>query len=118
MYRLLVPLFFFLTSCVGSTQPEQKVVSGYYPSWRWYERGKLVQSASIDYSKYDILVYAFLNVEADGSLSLLDPWADKPLLLGPINTAVAPADYKTAKDLGNPAYHKRGMRFSDFAHKQ
>lgn len=118
MFRRIVPLFLlFFSVCVGNTQSYQQVVVGYYPSWRWYERGKLVQPATIDYSKYDVLVYAFLNVEADGSLSLLDPRADKPLLLGPVNPALAPAGYATANDLGNPAYHKRGQRFSDYAHK-
>ena len=117
MRKLFIPLFFILSSCAGSTQTADKVVSGYYPSWRWYERDKLVRPATIDYSKYNVLIYAFLGLEADGSLRLPDPWADKNLLLGPINSAKAPADYGHANDLGNPAYHVRGMRFSDYAHK-
>ncbi|MFN0012997.1 MAG: glycosyl hydrolase family 18 protein [Saprospiraceae bacterium] len=117
MRKHILPLLFALTSCVGSTQPVEKSVTGYYPSWRWYERDKLVRPASIDYSKYNILIYAFLGLEADGSLSLTDPWADKNLLLGPINSAKAPAGYGQAMDLGNPAYHQRGARFSDYAHK-
>ena len=117
MRYFIFPLFFLLTSCSGATQTAQKVISGYYPSWRWYERDKLVQPATLDYSRYDIINYAFLDVEADGSLSLSDPWADKNLLLGPINSALAPPGYDQSKDLGNPAYHKSGLRFSDYAHK-
>jgi GH18 family chitinase len=117
MRKLFIPLFFLLTSCAGGTQTAEQLVSGYYPSWRWYERSKLVRPATIDYTKYDILIYAFLNVEADGALSLLDPWSDKNLLLGPVNGPKTPAGYTQSKDLGNPAYHKKGMRFSDYAHK-
>lgn len=117
MRKLIFPLFIILSACAGSTQTADKLVTGYYPGWRWYERGKLVRPATIDYSKYNVLIYAFLSVEADGSLRLSDPWADKNLLLGPINSTKAPAGYGQANDLGNPAYHQRGMRFSDYAHK-
>jgi GH18 family chitinase len=57
-------------------------VVGYYPNWQWYDRNKLVNPQSIDYSKYTILNYAFMKPEADGSISLFDPWADENLLLG------------------------------------
>lgn len=117
MRKIIVPLsLLFLFSCIGSSQTGTKAVLGYYPGWRWYERDKLVQPATIDYSKYDVLIYAFLSVEADGTLRLTDPWADKNLLLGPINRSVAPAWYDQDTRLGNPAYHKPGKRFSDYAH--
>ncbi|MCC6459038.1 MAG: T9SS type A sorting domain-containing protein [Saprospiraceae bacterium] len=115
--RNIFPFLLLLLSCSGITQPAQKLVVGYYPGWRWYERNKLVTPATLDYSKYDVLNYAFLNLETDGTLSLTDPWADKNLLLGPINRAVAPAQYDQDRSLGNPAFHKPGKRFSDFAHK-
>ncbi len=117
MRNLLIPLLLLFFSCTGVTQPPNKAVTGYYPSWRWYDRSKLVSPATLDYSKYTVLYYAFLNVEADGSIGLTDPWADKNLLLGPINRSVAPPDYDQSRDLGNPVYHKPGMRFSDYAHK-
>ncbi|MEQ1744690.1 MAG: glycosyl hydrolase family 18 protein [Saprospiraceae bacterium] len=117
MRKHILPFLFALSSCAGCSQTTEKTVTGYYPSWRWYERHKLVRPTTIDYSKYNILIYAFLGIEADGSLSLTDPWADKNLLLGPINSAKAPAGYGQAKDMGNPAYHQRGTRFSDYAHK-
>ena len=60
-------------------------VVGYYPNWQWYDRNKLVNPNTIDYSKYTILNYAFLVPEADGTISLFDPWADENLLLGQID---------------------------------
>lgn len=117
MRKLLFPLLLLLFSCSASTQSTQKAIIGYYPGWRWYDRDKLVRPASIDYSKYNVLIYAFLNLEADGSLRLTDPWADKNLLLGPIDRKLAPAAYDTDWSLGNPAWHKPGKRFSDYAHQ-
>lgn len=94
-----------------------KEVVGYYPNWQWYDRNKLVNPASIDYSKYSIINYSFFAPQADGSIKITDPWADKNLLLGPINWAVAPAGYDVAYDFGNPAYHYSGQQFSDYCHQ-
>ncbi|MBK8921291.1 MAG: T9SS type A sorting domain-containing protein [Saprospirales bacterium] len=117
MRNLILSSLFLLSCCAGSTQTAPKVISGYYPGWRWYERGKLVQPATIDYSRYHLIYYAFLSVDADGSLRLTDPWADKNLLLGPVNGTKAPPGYGQSNDLGNPAFHQAGKRFSDYAHK-
>lgn len=68
----------------GAAQNCYEVV-GYYPNWQWYDRNKLVNPNSIDYSKYTILNYAFLVPEVDGTISLFDPWADENLLLGQID---------------------------------
>lgn len=57
-------------------------VVGYYPNWQWYDRNKLVNPQSIDYSKYTIINYAFLDPQPDGTINLIDPWADENLLLG------------------------------------
>lgn len=70
----LAPFLFNQSPC--------KEVVGYYPNWQWYDRAKLVSPQTIDYSKYTILNYAFLKPEADGNISLIDPWADENLLLG------------------------------------
>jgi GH18 family chitinase len=118
MRYLIFPLFFLLSSCNGAAQTAQKITSGYYPSWRWYDRDKLVQPATLDYSRYQVINYAFLDLETDGSLRLTDPWADKNLLLGPIDGTIVPPGYDQSKDLGNPAYHKPGKRFSDYAHQK
>lgn len=65
-------------------QPCKEVV-GYYPNWQWYDRNKLVNPQSIDYSKYSIINYCFFVPEANGSISSHDAWADENLLLGEIN---------------------------------
>ena len=107
-----IALLLFITSVFAQT-PCRDVI-GYYPSWQWYDRGNLVNPQSIDYENYTIINYAFFDVLPDGSLQTLDPWADKNLLLGPINWSVAPAGYESSFDFGNPDYHHPGMAFSDY----
>jgi chitinase len=102
----LIPLF---------AQPCREVV-GYYPGWQWYDRNKLVKPSTIDYSRYTILQYAFMNLANDGHLVITDPWADKNLLLGDINWSIAPAGYDTQYDFGNPDFHVSGTSLSHFAH--
>ncbi len=67
-------------------QPCREVV-GYYPGWQWYDRAKLVQPNSIDYSKYTIVNYAFFAPQTDGSIAGTDSYSDEILLLGEINWA-------------------------------
>ncbi|CAG5077339.1 glycosyl hydrolase family 18 protein [Parvicella tangerina] len=62
-------------------------VIGYYPNWQWYDRNKLVNPQSIDYSKYTIINYSFFAPQADGTIDATDDWADENLLLGEINWA-------------------------------
>ena len=80
-FRKLFLLLIIATSFKSIGQSCYEVV-GYYPSWQWYDRNKLVNPQTIDYSKYTILNYAFLKPEVDGSISLFDSWADENLLLG------------------------------------
>jgi chitinase len=63
------------------TEPCQEVI-GYYPSWKWYDRDHLVSPATIDYTKYTAINYAFLEPRPDGSVTLFDPAVDRLLLLG------------------------------------
>jgi chitinase len=100
---------------IGQNTPCREIV-GYYPGWQWYDRNQLVRPATIDYFKYTILQYAFLNMDANGNLNVFDPWGDKNLLLGQINWSVAPAGYDSAYDLGNPDYHVPGTSLADYAH--
>jgi GH18 family chitinase len=113
---MLIFLFIIFASKPIYSQTCKEVV-GYYPNWQWYDRNKLVNPTSIDYSKYSILNYAFFDVTVAGQIVITDPWADKNLLLGPINWAVAPAGYDTAYDFGNPAFHHPGNKFSDICHQ-
>lgn len=64
-----------------AAKPRREIV-GYYPNWQWYDRNRLVNPFTLDYSKYTLLNYAFLRPEASGAISLIDPWADENLLLG------------------------------------
>ncbi len=106
---------FCLSTCTRGQVPRH-FITGYYPAWRIAERPQLLQPAHLIYRNYDILIYAFINLEADGSLSLIKPEQDKPLLLGPLRPD-APADYLSARDLGDPSHHQPGKRFSDYAHR-
>lgn len=112
---ILLTLFSIQSSRL-SAQNYCKEVIGYYPSWQWYDRSKLVNPESIAYSKYTIINYAFLYPLADGTITITDPWSDKNLLLGSINWAVAPAGYDTGYDLGNPAYHNPNTSLIYHAH--
>jgi chitinase len=104
-----LPIFAQVNTC--------KEVVGYYPNWQWYDRNKLVNPQTIDYSKYSILNYSFFEPLSNGTIRITDPWADKNLLLGPINWAMAPAGYDTGYDFGNPAYHFPGQKMSDYCHQ-
>lgn len=120
--KLIISLFFVLLflafDCfiISLNAQPCKTVVGYYPNWQWYDRDKLVNPQSIDYSKYSILNYCFFNATINGEILITDPWSDKNLLLGPINWAVAPAGYDTEYDYGNPAYHNQDQKLSDYCH--
>lgn len=109
-------LMFVLSSNLLGWSQSCKEIVGYYPNWQWYDRNKLVNPQTIDYSKYTVINYSFFAPQVDGTIKITDPWADKNLLLGPINWAVAPAGYDTSYDFGNPAYHQPGNKFSDICH--
>lgn len=113
---VLVLLIILLISKTTIAQPCKEIV-GYYPNWQWYDRNKLVSPTSIDYSKYTILNYCFFKVLPSGNIQITDAWADKNLLLGPINWAVAPVGYDTQLDFGNVAYHQPNNRLSDICHQ-
>jgi len=118
MRIFVISSLFLILSMFAQAQNTCREVIGYYPNWQWYDRANLVNPQSIDYSNYSIINYAFFDVLPDGNLQTLDPWADKNLLLGPINWAVAPAGYESSFDFGNPSYHHPGMAFSDYCHAQ
>ncbi len=100
----------------GHSQPARHFVTGYYASWRAHERYPQAHPSALPYAQYDIVIYAFLNVEPDGSLSLIAPERDKELLLGPFRPDV-PKEYLESTSLGDPAYHRPGQRFADYAHR-
>ncbi len=100
--RFLTSLF-LLSSITLLAQPCQEVI-GYFPSWKWYHRKFLVNPATIDYTKYSIINYAFFQPNADGSIRPFDPYADKTLLLGTIKPE-APPGYSRSIDFGHREWH-------------
>ncbi len=95
-------------------QPCREVI-GYFPSWKWYHRQQLVNPATIDYSNYTIINYAFFEPNPDGSVSPFDPMADKNLLLGKI-APTAPPGYGRQKDFGKAEWHLPGTSLVELAH--
>ena len=93
---IILTLCSFIIIDVIVAQNPCKEVVGYYPNWQWYDRGKLVNPATIDYSRYTILNYAFFKPEADGSISGTDPWADDNLLLGEMDWQTNQPDFTTS----------------------
>lgn len=108
-------LLLMMLSQIADAQPCREVI-GYYPGWQWYDRSRLVNPETIDYSKLTIINYAFLYPEPDGTLTITDPWSDKNLLLGKINWATAPPGYDNSYDLGHPDYHQPGTSLIAHAH--
>ena len=107
-------LLFLLTCCsLLQAQPCREVVA-FYPSWKWYDRGRLVNPFTIDYSKYTFINYAFLTPERDGSISLFDPFADKTILLGEIKNGTKKG-YKKSQSIDKD-FHVAGTSLVDQAH--
>ncbi|MEK7254579.1 MAG: glycosyl hydrolase family 18 protein [Bacteroidota bacterium] len=77
----LLTFCLLLLNLASQAQPCREVIA-YFPSWKWYDRNHLVNPASLDYSKYTIINYAFFRPEWDGSIVPFDPVADRALLLG------------------------------------
>ena len=82
LFRILIFSFLLPTSLFAQNCKE---IVGYYPNWQWYDRNKLVNPTTIDYSKYTVINYAFFKPETNGTISGTDSWADDNLLNGPMN---------------------------------
>ena len=89
----LLTFFSLLVTCFGTQAQPCKQVIGYYPNWQWYDRAHLVNPATINYSKYTVINYAFFAPQDNGSILTTDAWADENLLLGQINWATTPTSY-------------------------
>lgn len=112
--RLLLLLLLFCFANADA-QPCREVI-GYFPSWKWYYRNQLVNPASIDYSKYTAINYAFFEPKPDGSVQPFDPFADKTILLGKIDPT-APPGYARQRDFGKAEWHVPGTSLVDRAHE-
>ena len=76
----LFTFFSLLVTCFGTQAQPCKQVIGYYPNWQWYDRAKLVNPATINYSKYTVINYAFFAPQDNGSILTTDAWADNSWL--------------------------------------
>ena len=112
---LYLTFFLFIPSLLAA-QPCREV-SAYFPSWKWYNRGQLVNPASIHYEKYTTIIYAFFKPNPDGSISPFDPVADKTLLLGEAAPGI-PRAYLGKKDFGNPDWHNDRNSLVKRAHSE
>lgn len=82
-----------LLSLTAQAQQTCREVIGYYPAWQWYDRSQLVRPATIDYSKYSVINYAFFNPQPNGTIVGGDSWADENLLQGQIDWSTTPAGH-------------------------
>ena len=78
---------------IFAQNPSNMTIIGYYPNWQWYDRSKLVNPLTIQYSKYSILNYSFFKPNTDGTIVSTDSWADENLLKGQINWSTTPTSY-------------------------
>ncbi len=84
-----------------------KLIVGYYPTWRIYARDGFVTPNKIQYEKYDILIHFAFKPDSIGNIVSLDWWADS-LLMGEIagasynhNTLIGKAKPKGTKILAS-----------------
>lgn len=106
--RLLLFLLLSLRILFLSAQPCREIIA-YYPGWQWYDRNKLVDPASIDYSQYSIINFAFFSPKADASIQGTDPYSDEILLKGEINWSTTPPSYYPNTSLVDRA-HNQGVK--------
>lgn len=76
-YSLIIALFSFTVTA----QPCKEVV-GYYAGWKYHKRNKLVNPATIIYSNYTIINYAFFKPLPGGEVVPGDLSTDNLILLG------------------------------------
>ena len=81
-------LLFLFTSSFAQMKRERKEIVGYYPNWQQYKRGGMFHQDNLDFSKYTIIEYAFMGVDENGSVYLVDPWGDGKILSGEIDWAL------------------------------
>ena len=81
MKKIIWLLTISIVTFAVQAQPCREVV-GYYAGWKWQKRNKLVNPASLIYSNYTIINYAFFKPTADGTVVEGDPYTDRMLLAG------------------------------------
>ena len=99
----------------SAAQPCREVFA-YFPSWKWKQRDFLVNPATIDYTKYTAINYAFFQPLKARSMATFDHVADKTILLGESKSTAAPG-YAGWKGYGTPQWHHSGTSLVSIAHE-
>lgn len=76
---------------------ERMEIVGYYPNWQQYKRGGMFHQDNLDFSKYSIIEYAFMGLDENGNVYLVDPWGDNKIISGDI-------DWDLTTDEDNPVF--------------
>ncbi len=102
--KLILSLFAVASSSLtlfGQNDPKQddckKEIVGYYPNWQQYKRGGMFHQNNLDFGKYTIMEYAFMGLDEEGNVVLVDPWGDGKILDGEI-------DWSLTTDENDPQY--------------
>ncbi|XP_076657145.1 chitinase-3-like protein 1 [Halictus rubicundus] len=68
----------FMATIVANVQAEKKIVC-YFGSWAVYRPGNgQIQVSDINPSLCTHMIYTFIGINTDGTVKILDPWADLP----------------------------------------
>lgn len=60
----------------------QRLLTGSYAAWQWYDRSNLVAPSNLDLRKISRVNYAFFQSDAEGYVFGMDSWADPNVLFG------------------------------------
>ncbi len=90
-------LLTLFTASYAQEKSERKEIVGYYPNWQQYKRGGMFHQKNLDFSKYTIIEYAFMGLDENGNIYLVDPWGDNKILAGEI-------DWSLTTDEEDPVY--------------
>ena len=82
IFRLIIFLQLLIFSIPSAFAEPCRDVVGYFASWKWYKRDKLVNPQTIRYSNYTSINYAFFKPLSNGSIVSGDLYADETLLSG------------------------------------
>jgi hypothetical protein len=55
----------------------QRLLTGSYAVWQWYDRDNLASPTNIDFTKLSRVNYAFFQTDGDGYIFGTDSWADR-----------------------------------------
>lgn len=66
----------------------QRLLTGSYASWQWYDRSNLASPTNLNLTKVSRINYAFFQSNAEGYIFGTDSWADPNILFGSYEFAI------------------------------